>query len=109
MSHGCARCSSPSNRRPCPASCRPAQPGAQQGKGRLTEPGGSEGPAQEGPHPTCPLLPGAHLGCESLVVTLPTVFLCLKGASVSFYTYLLLWHFPGKRHWVAELSDWGRP
>lgn len=33
---------------------------------------------------------------KSMVVTLPMVFLCLKGALVSFYTYLLLWHFPGK-------------
>lgn len=41
---------------------------------------------------------------ESLVVLLPMVFLCLKGALVSFYIYLLLWHFPGKRHWLAELS-----
>ena len=63
MSRGCARCSSPSNRRPCPASCRPAQPGAQQSKARLAEPGGFVGPAQEEPPPACPLLPGVHLGC----------------------------------------------
>lgn len=103
MSHGCARCSSPSNRHPCPASCHLAQPGMQQGKARLTEPGGFVGPAHKGPHPACPLLCTSAV-LESLVVTLPMVFLCLKGASVSFYTYLLLWHFPEKQHWVAELS-----
>lgn len=66
MSHGCARCSSPSNRHPCPASCHLAQPGTQQGKARLTEPDGFVGPAQEGPHPVCPLLPGVHLGCAGV-------------------------------------------
>lgn len=58
------------------------------------------GAAHEGP------LPYPHLGraLQSAVVTLPMVSLWLKGASVSFYTYLLLWHFPGKRRWAAELS-----
>ena len=102
MSRGCARCSSPSNRRPCPVSRRLAQPGAQQGKARLAELGSFVGPAQEGPLPACSLL-RAWAALESLAVTLPMVFLCLKGASVSFYTYLLLWHFPGKGQWVAEL------
>lgn len=36
------------------------------------------------------LLPDLRLGCAQVTgcITLPMVFLCLKGALVSFYTYL---------------------
>lgn len=62
MSRGCARCSSPSNRHPCPASCRLAQPGVQQGKA-----GGFTGSAHTRVLcPTCPLVSGVHLGCAQV-------------------------------------------
>lgn len=53
----------------------------------LTEPGGFGAGPGRASH--C-LLPDLRLGCARVTgcITLPMVFLCLKGALVSFYTYL---------------------
>lgn len=110
MSHGCARCSSPSNRCPCPASCRLAEPGVQQGTARLTEPGGFVGPAHEGPHPACPLLAGVHLGCAQVTgCNSPHGFPLLKRCIGLFLHLFITVAFPSEATLAGRAELAGQP